>query len=137
MFQRIVAAVDDSSMTSKVLEAAQQLARVCESVSVVVLHLEEDDVVYETIIDLEDDTSAKRLVERSVRQLSEAGITATGEVHQALQGDVAAEILQHAHRLNADLIILGPHHRSRLASLLLSVTRGVDRLTDVSVLLVH
>jgi nucleotide-binding universal stress UspA family protein len=137
MFQRIVAAIDSSIRSEKVLAAAEHLARLDEA-AVFVLHVDESEVVYDTVVDLEDNETASRLLTEAVRRLRQAGVNVTGEVHDQLRGDVSSDILAYAQDHDADLIIMGPHHRTMLAAMLLgSVSHAVDRSSQVSVLLVH
>jgi nucleotide-binding universal stress UspA family protein len=138
MFDRIVTAIDDTPYTDRVLEVTKRMAGTGSGTHVLVLHLEAAEVVYDTVVDHEDDREARRLVTRAVEQLRAVGVRADGEIHGSLRDDIADEILSHAHQLNADLIIMGRHHHTAFSELLLgSISHRVDRRSDISLLLVH
>jgi hypothetical protein len=83
-----------------------------------VLHVAERDVVAGMdAADLETPEEAEALLEASIAELSEAGVSVDGEVLRAVgsHADVAETILRRAGRLGAGLIVIGPDSgRTRL-----------------------
>ncbi|SCL22520.1 Nucleotide-binding universal stress protein, UspA family [Micromonospora rhizosphaerae] len=137
MYQHILAAVDATPISERVLDAATALATAFGA-TVHVVHIDESEAVYDRVVDLEDDTLARNQVAVAKDRLRASGVPATGEVVDGLDTDVPALILDTAHAHGADLVILGPHHRAGLARLLQpSVSDHVGRRADVALLLVR
>ncbi|MEV4542201.1 universal stress protein [Micromonospora echinaurantiaca] len=137
MYRHILAAVDATPVSARVLAAATALATALGA-TVHVVHVDESEAIYDRVVDLEDDTLGRAQVAVAVDRLRAAGVRATSAVVDGLDTDVPALILDTAHARGADLIILGPHHRAGLARLLEpSVSDLVGRRADVSLLLVR
>jgi nucleotide-binding universal stress UspA family protein len=136
MYKRILAAVDGSARSERILESVEYLARVTGA-SVDVLHAEESEVVYDTEVELEDERDARAVVDRAVTRLEEAGVRVRGEMVRALRGDLPDVLLNRVLELGNDLIVLGPRHHSRLGALLgASVSEEIALHAPTSVLLV-
>ncbi|TDW93440.1 nucleotide-binding universal stress UspA family protein [Kribbella pratensis] len=136
MFKCILAAIDNSDRTDRVMEVVGHLAQTTGA-AVHLVHADEAEAVYDQVVDLEDDRSARSLVDREVAQLRSAGIVATGDVMDVLHEDVAELVLTRAREFGSDLIVLAPRHHSRFAALLgSSISLEVALHSPTSVLLV-
>ncbi|GAA1389926.1 universal stress protein [Catellatospora chokoriensis] len=136
MFDTILAAIDGSARDEHLLDTVAYLART-SGANVHVAHADESMIVYDTIVDLEDDAVARKLVRAAVERLRDSGIVADGSVLPALHADVPRLLVDRARSVGADLIALGPRHHGRLGALAGSVSSDVSRLSAVSVLLVQ
>ncbi|MGS2614435.1 universal stress protein [Micromonospora sp. LZ34] len=137
MYRHILAAVDATPVSERVLDAATALATAFGA-TVHVVHVDESEAVYDQVVDLEDDTLGRERVAGAVDRLRASGVAATSAVVDGLDTDVPALILDAAHAQGANLIILGPHHRAGLARLLEpNVSDLVGRRADVALLLVR
>ncbi|MEV7116933.1 universal stress protein [Kitasatospora griseola] len=136
MFTRIVLAVDDSDARLHAVSTVTELARRFGA-TVHVLHLAPSVVVEYSVVALEDDDAARRVLDESVRALREAGVQADGELVDGLRGQVPTVIADAAERLGADLIVLSPHHRGAVASWFRPrVSDAVGHASRVPVLLI-
>ncbi|WP_431967250.1 universal stress protein [Actinacidiphila sp. bgisy160] len=136
MFRRIMVAVDSSSTDHLSVRTATELAA-RTGASVRVLHVDPSDVVYDTVVGMEDDATAHKVLEEAVATLRRHGVEAEGELVDALLSDVPGAIAAAARRYDADLIVLGPHSRTRLGAWLSPrVTDAVVHHTRIAVLLV-
>jgi nucleotide-binding universal stress UspA family protein len=91
----------------------------------------------DTDADVEQPGFASVLVNAAVRDLEGVGISADGAVMHGADADIDDLLLLEAHRVGADLIVLGANHRRGLRAFLEpSVTDDVARRADVYVLLV-
>jgi nucleotide-binding universal stress UspA family protein len=140
MFRTILAAIDSTDRSAAVLHTAENLAR-ADHAEVRVLHVDPDEVAFDTSADAEDDAEARAVVHTAVQLLDAAGVPASGEVIHAVEGDIGRTIVQTATAAGADLVVLGPHHRRGLDAWLGgsgSVSDDVVRLaTRLNVLLVR
>lgn len=135
MFHRILVAVDSTPACRTSVEMTAELASLTGA-SVCVLHIDASDVVYDTLVELEDDITAHQLLESAVSVLRRAGVKAHGELLDALVPDVAAAVQQAAERFDADLIVVSPHHRRHLAAWFSpSVSDAVAHRSRIAVLL--
>ncbi|GGL17935.1 hypothetical protein Sme01_55770 [Sphaerisporangium melleum] len=136
MFKNILVAIDGSERGEKIIDIVEGLAK-AGGARVHVLHANESEIVGDQVVDLEEDTAARAIVDRAVAGLQAAGLQAAGDVAGALRGDVPDLILSRAAELGSDLIVLGPRHHGRVGALLGgSVTHEVTLHTTVSLLLV-
>jgi nucleotide-binding universal stress UspA family protein len=136
VFQRILLAVDSSDAREHAVAAVVRLAKRFDS-SVHVLHLAPTAVVATSVVPLEEDDDAHRVLKESVQTLLDAGVKADGELLDGLTVQVPSAISDAAKRLGADLIVLSPHHRSVVASWFSpSVSDAVSHAARVPVLLV-
>jgi nucleotide-binding universal stress UspA family protein len=135
MFHRILVAVDNTPACRSAVETAVELASLTGA-SVRVLHIDTSEVVYDTVVQLEDDPAAHQVLQRALSTLRQADIKADGELLDGLVSDVAPAVEDAARRFDADLIVVSPHHRGRLASWFTpSVSDAIARTSDIAVLL--
>jgi nucleotide-binding universal stress UspA family protein len=135
MFHRILVAVDGTDACHSAVETTAELASLTGA-TVRVLHIDTSDVVYDTVVPLEDDPTAHRTLQGAVSALRQAGVEADGELLDGLVSDVAPAVEQAAERFGADLIVVSPHHRGRLASWFApSVSDAIARTSGTAVLL--
>jgi len=122
LYQRVLIAVADAGQVGPVVELARR-AGVREAR---VLHLNLRESYGGRRFPLETDAAASYAAEAAVFELRMAGMTASGQVRQAVIGKAAEAITAEASEWGADLIILGPSRRGELATRLLgSVTLHV------------
>ena len=139
MYDRILVAVDHSKMSDRAVLAARDLA-VLSKGEVWVLHLREREMGSKTGVLVPDETTdeAKAEVQASIDVLTQAGVTAHGQVRDTIFGYAAREIVNDAIQINADLIVMGSRGRGELAGLLLgSTAHKVIHLSDRPVLVVR
>ena len=136
MYRRIIVAVDNSSTDDRLVLTASELAALTGG-SVRVLHVDPSDVVYDTVVGMEDDTTAHKALDDAVATVRQHGIAADGELVDGLLSDVAGTIADAARRYDADLIVLGPHPRTRLGAWFSPrITDAVVHATQIAVLLI-
>jgi nucleotide-binding universal stress UspA family protein len=139
MYDRILVAVDHSEMSQRAVLAARDLA-VLSKGEVWVLHLREREVGVKTgaLVSDEGTAEANAAVAESVEVLTQAGVTAHGEVRNTIFGYAAREIVDDAREHDADVIVMGSRGRGDLAGLVLgSTAHKVIHLTDRPVLVVR
>lgn len=135
MFERILVAIDGSDARHAAIDTAAGLAALTGG-SVRVLHVDPADVVLDTVVGLEDDRDAHKIVDDAVAVMRRAGVQADGELLDGLTPDVPDAVTAAARRFGADLIVLGPHHRSGLAARFAArVSDAVAHHSEVPVLL--
>ncbi|MFF3000104.1 universal stress protein [Streptomyces sp. NPDC057950] len=135
MFHRILVAVDGTAATQHALRTTSELA-LLTGAKVRVLHIDTSDVVYDTVVDLEDDAAAHQVLDSAVATLRQAGVPTDGELLDGLVADVARAVQEAAESFAADLIVVSPHHRSRLASWIApSVSDAIAHQSRIAVLL--
>jgi nucleotide-binding universal stress UspA family protein len=136
VFRRILVAVDTSGTDHPSVLTASELAALTGA-SVRVLHVDPSDVVYDTVVGMEDDTTAHKVLDDAVATVRRHGIAADGELVDGLVSDVAGTIADAARRYDADLIVLGPHPRTRLGAWFSPrITDAVVHNSRIAVLLV-
>lgn len=139
--QTILAAVDFSDVTDRVLDTTQQLAHALGA-DVFIVHVappEPSFVTYEPGPQSERDFRAKELRQehRDVQALLERFGGQVKAEALMVQGPTVAKILEEAERLSADLIVVGSHGHGALYDLLVgSVAEGVMRKTTRPVVVV-
>ena len=141
MFGTIVVGVDESGRADHAVQAVTRIAQATGD-KVVVFH----GVVFHGVVlhasrampyTTETRDEAQHLVDRYVKQLSDAGITATGEVHRELEIGVGGALIDVAADHQAGLLVVGTRGRSNLASMLLgSVAHEVVHKSPLPVLVV-
>lgn len=135
MFHRILVAVDGTPATPSALRTTAELA-LLTGAKVRVLHIDPSEVVYDTVVGLEDDTAAHQVLDSAVATLRQAGVPADGELLDGLVADVAQAVHKAAEGFGADLIVVSPHHRGRLAAWFSpSVSDAVAHQSRIAVLL--
>ena len=138
MYDRLLVAVDHSEVSTRVIDAAKDLALLSKG-KVWVLHLLEKEV-YAQLGDVpsESDQEADEAVRDGVSTLRQAGVDAEGDMRPTTFGHAAREILADAKEHDADIIIMGSRGRSDFAGAILgSTAHKVIHLADRPVLVVR
>ena len=140
--KNILAAIDFSDTTPKVVERAAEMAQsfACKLWLVHIAAPDPEFVGYGTGPQCERDWRAKilrkehRYIQDQALQLEQRGIDVTPLL---IQGATVATIIKQSSRLDADLIVIGSHgHGSVYKTLVGSVSEGVIRKADCPVLIV-
>lgn len=105
--RKILAAVGGRGADDAGLQYAAKLAGETGA-AVRVLHLREREIYSGHRFAVESVDDAKRLVEKAVSALQEAGITASGSVQDTLVGREGVAIVDEAANWGAEAIVLGP-----------------------------
>lgn len=135
MFEHILIAVDGSDYSRQALPTAVEIARKFGS-GVFILHVHEHDVGRAATLPLESPIEASKLVADAVRIVRDAGVEASGEVHNIRLGHVGDAIVDAAKDKHIDLIVMGSRGLSDIESLLLgSVAHKVMQTANVPVLI--
>ena len=138
MYDRLLVAVDHSEVSTRVIDAAKDLALLSKG-KVWVLHLLEKEV-YAQLGDVpsESDQEADEAVRDGVSTLRQAGVDAEGDIRPTTFGHAAREILADAKKHDADIIIMGSRGRSDFAGAILgSTAHKVIHLADRPVLVIR
>ena len=137
MYDRLLAAVDDSEVSPRVIAAAKDLASLSQG-QVWVLHLREREFGRLGLTPIESDEEAQEPVKAGVDALTQAGIDAHGELRETVFGHAAREIVKDAQEHDAGVIIMGSRGRSDLTGAMLgSTAHKVIHLTDRPVMVVR
>lgn len=135
MFHRILVAVDGTAASHSAVRTSAELAAVTGA-KVRVLHIDPSEVVYDTVVALEDDSAAHQVLGLAVATLRQAGVQADGQLLDGLISDVAQAVQEAAEGFDADLIVVSPHHRTRLAAWFSpSVSTAIAHKSRIAVLL--
>jgi nucleotide-binding universal stress UspA family protein len=136
VFGTIVVGVDESGHADNALRAVSKIAATTGD-KVVVFH---GVVVHGSragAYTTETRDAGQHLVDGYVKQLTDAGITATGEVHRELEIGVGGALLDVAAAHEAGLLVVGTRGRPNIASMLLgSVAHEVVHKSQLPVLVV-
>ena len=138
MYERILVAIDHSPIADRVLTAASELA-VMSKAEVWVLTLREHEVTrLGGLVPAESDSDPAAAVDSAVTSLTEAGVTAHGEVRGTVFGHAAREIVDDAKKHDVKVIVMGCRGRGDWAGLVLgSTAHKVIHLADRPVLVVR
>ena len=137
MYDRLLAAVDNSEVSPRVIAAAKDLASLSQG-QVWVLHMREREFGRLGLTPIESDEEAQEPVKAGVDALTQAGIDAHGEVRETVFGHAAREIVKDAQEHDAGVIIMGSRGRSDLTGAMLgSTAHKVIHLTDRPVMVVR
>jgi nucleotide-binding universal stress UspA family protein len=138
MYERVLAAVDHSEVSERVLAAARDLASLSKG-EVWVVHLREREVIPRMgLVPAESDADAESAVTSAVESLTQAGVRAHAVVRDTIFGHAAREIIEDAQEHEADVIVMGSRGRGDLAGLVLgSTAHKVIHLADRPVLVVR
>ena len=117
MYERILAAIDESEIAGRVLAAAQELA-VLSGGEVWVVHVREGDPSRSSSATVRSSADAYRMVDAAVGKLASAGVTAHAEVDFNLCSYAAREIINAAETHDVGVIMMGSRGRGDLAGLL-------------------
>jgi MFS family permease len=135
----IVAAIDGSSLATRVTEAAGRLATLGGR-TVHVLHAQEGAVVGEGEVAQENLEAAKAAVRTHLDQLTAAGIPAVGHVllGAADHGAAGRLIAEHANQIHARAIVLGaPTHGGLPALMDASASRELWRQARCTIVIIN
>ena len=138
MYDRLLVAVDHSEVSTRVIDAAKDLALLSKG-KVWVLHLLEKEV-YAQLGDVpsESDQEADEAVRDGVSTLRQAGVDAEGDIRPTTFGHAAREILADAKEHDAGVIIMGSRGRGNFAGALLgSTAHKVIHLADRPVMVIR
>ena len=134
MFNRILVAIDSSDYSRLVIPTACEVAQKFHS-DVFVLHVSEHDRGRAAVYSTETPAEATRLVGDAVKEFSDLGLNAAGEIHDVAAGHVAKNIVDTADAMRSELIVMGSRGLSDVQGLLLgSVTHKVMQLAAIPVL---
>jgi nucleotide-binding universal stress UspA family protein len=139
MYEKILVAVDHSAASDHAVAAAKDLATLSKG-EVWVLHLAEREVIGRMggEAPIETDAEAETPVDTAVKTLTDAGITAHGELRETTFGHAAKEIMADAKLHDVGIIVMGSRGRGDMAGLVLgSTAHKVIHLADRPVLVVH
>ena len=137
MYEKILAAVDESEVADRVLAAASGLATLSQG-EVFVLHLREREPAKYGLTSNETISDAQSVVDGAVQKLVAAGVKAAGTARDSILGLAAKEIISEADSRDAGVIVMGSRGRGDLAGLLLgSTAHKVIHLANRPVLVVR
>lgn len=137
MYEKMLAAVDESEIADRVLEATRELASLSGG-EVWVIHVREREPSKFMTSSAESSEEAHATVNAAVEKLASAGVKAHGQVAHAIYGYAAREIVKYAQENGIDLIVMGSRGHGDLAGLLVgSTAHKVIHLADRPVLVVR
>ena len=140
VYQHILAAVDLSETSARVLQNAAALAQLCDA-RLTVLHV----VNYTLPLDMdyvippEDDREIQmtEAASRRLQELMDREALSSGVETIIISGRPKSEITRVAEQANADLIVVGAHGRHGISALLGSTTDRVLHSASCNVLTVY
>jgi nucleotide-binding universal stress UspA family protein len=137
MYEKILAALDESEIADRVLAATQELASLSGG-EVWVIHVREREPSKFMSSSAESGEEALETVNAAVEKLSGAGVKAHGHVAHTVYGYAAREIVSFAETTGIGIIVMGSRGRGDLAGLLVgSTAHKVIHLADRPVLVVR
>ena len=137
MFDKILLPVDGSNASERAVHVASDLAS-RYGAEIIVLNVREYDHLYGVDAAGDGFQDSIDLVDRYVRRMKDAGLSARGEVASAPHGDAAREILAVADHEHVHLVVMGTHGLSLWRRLALgSVTQEVLNSARIPVLVVQ
>jgi nucleotide-binding universal stress UspA family protein len=137
MYEKILAAVDESEIAGRVLAATGELASLSGG-EVWVIHVREREPSKFMSSSAESGVEAEETVSAAVEKLSSAGVRAHGHVAHTVYGYAAREIVSFAQTTGIGVIVMGSRGRGDLAGLLVgSTAHKVIHLADRPVLVVR
>jgi nucleotide-binding universal stress UspA family protein len=137
MYEKILAAIDESEVADRVLAAARELAALSRG-DVLVVHMREREPTRFGVTSTESEEEAQAFVDAAVGKLTATGISGRGSARDTLFGHTAREIIADAEANDVDVIVMGSRGRGDLAGLLLgSTAHKVIHLTHKPVLVVR
>ena len=137
MYEKILAAIDESEIAGRVLAASRELASLAGG-EVWVIHVREREPSKFLSSSAESGAEAQDTVDAAVEKLSSAGVTAHGKVAHTVYGYAAREIVSFAQTTGIGVIVMGSRGRGDLAGLLVgSTAHKVIHLADRPVLVVR
>jgi nucleotide-binding universal stress UspA family protein len=137
MFDRILLAVDGSEPSARAATVAGEFGSKFGA-EVVVFHVRERMAGRAGAFDLETVEEAHELVDRTVAELKDAGVSARGEVGHGVAGYSARVIVKAAETEDAGVIVMGSRGLTDFGSLFLgSVAHKVLHLAETPVTVVR
>jgi nucleotide-binding universal stress UspA family protein len=145
LYRRILVPVDGSATSSRGLREALRIAK-AERAQLWVLHVldeffafsDPESARYSDLLIASLKKRGERVVARAAALARSRGVKARTLMPEIIGGTAAAEIVRHARKVRADLIVLGTHGRKGLKRLALgSDAEQVVRNSPVPVLLVR
>jgi nucleotide-binding universal stress UspA family protein len=137
MYEKILAAVDDSAIADRVLGATRELASLSGG-EVWVIHVREREPSKFMSSSAESGEEAHETVSAAVEKLANAGVKAHGQVAHTVYGYAAREIVSFAQENEIGVIVMGSRGHGDLAGLLVgSTAHKVIHLADRPVLVVR
>jgi nucleotide-binding universal stress UspA family protein len=137
MFERILAAIDESEVTERVLAATQELATLSGG-EVWVVHAIEREPSKFMSAEIESAENVQNALDAAQQKLASAGITAHSVLAHTIYGHAAREIINLATEHDAGVIVMGSRGHGELAGLLLgSTAHKVIHLADRPVVVVR
>jgi nucleotide-binding universal stress UspA family protein len=137
MFHRILLAVDGSEPSSRAAEVAGELGSKFGA-EVVVLNVREWMASRAGVYDLETMEEAQELVDRTVADLKDSGVSARGEVARGIAGHSARLIVEAAKTEDAGMIVMGSRGLTDFGGFFLgSVAHKVLHLAEIPVTVVR
>jgi nucleotide-binding universal stress UspA family protein len=137
MYEKILAAIDESEIAGRVLAATRELASISGG-EVWVIHVREREPSKFMSSSAESGVEAEEIVNAAVQKLSTAGVMVHGQVAHTVYGYAAREIVSFAQRTGTGVIVMGSRGRGDLAGLLVgSTAHKVIHLADRPVLVVR
>ncbi len=134
MFEHILLAIDGSDYSRNAIPAAIEVAKRFKA-DIHIVHVQEHSRGRAAAFPLIPKEEADRMVAEAVEAVRGAGVEAMGEVKHGFIGHVAEMIVEVAHQLGSDLIVMGSRGLSDVAGVFLgSVTHRVIHLADAAVL---
>jgi nucleotide-binding universal stress UspA family protein len=136
VFGTIVVGVDESGHADRAVQTVTRIASATGD-KVIVFHGVVLHASRAKPFTTETYDQGQQVVDRYVKQLTDAGVTATGEVHRELETGVGGALIDVAANNQAGLLVVGTRGRSDLASMLLgSVAHEVVHKSPLPVLVV-
>ena len=136
MYERILAAVDESQAADRVLAVARELALLSDG-EVLVFHVWEGEPSKYKACSVTSYEGAVEMVESAEKQLVSAGIKAASEVEADLYSHAARDITWYAKAHDVGVIVIGSRHRGELTGLIAgSTARKVVHMADRPVVVV-
>jgi nucleotide-binding universal stress UspA family protein len=137
MYEKILAAIDESEIADRVLAATQELAALSAG-EVWVIHVREREPSKFMSSSAETADEAREAVNTAVEKLTSAGLKAHGHVAHTVYGYAAREIVAFAQETGVGVIVMGSRGHGDLAGLLVgSTAHKVIHLADRPVLVVR
>jgi nucleotide-binding universal stress UspA family protein len=136
MYERILAAVDESQIAERVLAAAKELATLSNG-EVYILHVWEAEPAQSRSCTAPSYADARTMVEAAEKRFASAGVRAKGEIAPNLYSNAAREITWHAQANDVDVIVIGSRGRGDLRALIAgSTAHKVVHMADRPVVVV-
>jgi nucleotide-binding universal stress UspA family protein len=117
MYKRILLAYDGTDSGQKALLDGQEIADLTRSEVYLIAVMPPPSAlvggegsIYDAKLEEEEKKEYQAILEEGLRRLSQAGLTAKGEL---LVGDAVDEITRYAQKIVADLIVVGHKHHDR------------------------